>query len=122
MSQFGEEWSGASQLWWVCHEPGGVLELDLPAVEKAGEYDVMAAFTKAPDYGTVQLAIDGKPVGDKPIDLYDRGVIHGGPVHVGRVKLDAGPHLLSLTITGKHAKSRSYLVGMDWLKLVPVSR
>lgn len=121
MSQFGEEWSGASQLWWVCRDPGGVLELELPAVEKAGEYDVVAAFTKAPDYGIARLALDGKPVG-QPVDLYDRGVTHGGPMPLGRVELGAGPHLLSLTITGKHAQSTSYLIGMDWLKLVPASR
>ena len=109
----------AHQLWWVVHEPNAKLDLELP-VKAAGTYALSAAFTKAGDYGTVQLALDGEPLG-KPIDLYEPApaVIHTGDVLLGTATLDAGPHTLTITITGKNAKSTNYLVGMDWIKLAP---
>ena len=68
MTPFGDAWSGARQLWWVGGGPKAKLDLELP-VKAAGTYALSAAFTKAGDYGTVQLALDGEPLG-KPIDLY----------------------------------------------------
>ncbi|WP_165249453.1 glycoside hydrolase family 172 protein [Paludisphaera soli] len=117
MTPFGDAWSGSSQLFWIVREPGARLDLELP-VEKAGPYALWAAFTKAADYGVVQLALDGAPLG-KPIDLYAPNVVHSGEVPLGVVDLDAGPHVLSLTTAGRNAESVSYLVGVDWLKLAP---
>ena len=119
MTPFGDAWSGASQLWWVVHEPKARLDLELP-VKKAGTYAISAAFTKAGDYGTVQLALDGKPLGE-PIDLYAPlpRVLHTGDILLGTATLDAGPQTLSITVTGKNPRSTNYLVGMDWIKLTP---
>jgi hypothetical protein len=119
MTPFGDAWSGASQLWWVVHEAKARLDLELP-VKMAGTYAIWAAFTKAGDYGTVQLAIDNKPLGD-PIDLYAPfpSVLHTGAVPLGTAMLDAGPQALSITVTGKNPQSTNYLVGMDWIKLTP---
>jgi hypothetical protein len=121
MSPFGDAWSGGRQLWWYVHEPGAKLDLDLP-VKTSGAYALSAAFTKAGDYGTIQLAIDGKPLG-KAIDLYEPfpSVIHTGDRPLGTVTLNAGSHTLSISLTGKNAKSTDYLVGMDWIKLTPVA-
>jgi hypothetical protein len=120
MIPFGDAWSGGRQLWWVVHEPGARLDLELPVAAK-GVYAVSAAFTKAGDYGTVQLALDGADLG-KPIDLYEPfpRVIHTGDTPLGTASLDSGTHTLSLTLTGKHAKSTNYLIGVDWIKLTPV--
>ena len=117
MLPFGDAWSAGSQLWWLVHEPRRRLDLELP-VKTAGTYALSAAFTKAGDYGTVQLALDGKPLG-KPIDLYAPfpAVIHTGDVLLGTATLDAGSHTLSITLTGKNPRSTNYLVGMDWIKL-----
>jgi hypothetical protein len=119
MLPFGDAWSGGRQLWWLVHERSAKLDLELP-VKTAGTYAVSAAFTRAGDYGTVQLALDGKPLG-KAIDLYEPSpaVIHTGDVPLGTATLDAGPHTLSITLTGKNARSTNYLVGMDWIKLTP---
>jgi Protein of unknown function (DUF2961) len=119
MTPFGDAWSGASQLWWVVHEPRARLDLELP-VEKAGTYAISAAFTKAGDYGAVQLAINGRPLRD-PIDLYAPfpKVLHTGAILLGNAMLEAGPQTLSITVTGKNAKSTNYLVGLDWIKLTP---
>lgn len=121
MLPFGDAWSAGRQLWWLVHQPGAKLDLELP-VKSAAIYTVSAAFTKAGDYGIVQLAVDGKPLG-KAIDLYEPApaVIHTGDVPLGTATLDAGPHSLSVVLTGKNARSTNYLVGMDWIKLTPVT-
>ena len=71
----------------------------------------------------MQIAVDGKALG-KPIDLYEPApaVIHTGDVPLGTATLDAGTHALSVVVTGKHARSTNYLVGIDWVKLTPVSK
>jgi hypothetical protein len=121
MAPFGDAWSGDRQLWWVVHKPGAKLELELP-VKTAGTYAISAAFTKAGDYGSVQLAIDDKPLG-RAIDLYEPypSVIHTGDRPLGMVTLDSGSHTLSITLTGKNPKSTDYLVGIDWVKLTPAA-
>jgi hypothetical protein len=120
MAGFGEQWSGASQLWWVCREPGGTMTVELP-VATAGRYGIEAALTRAADYGIVQLALDGEPLGT-PIDLYHDGVIHTGPIALGERALEAGPHELTLSITGQNPASSSYLVGLDWIRLRPIGK
>ena len=84
MIPFGDAWSAGRQLWWVVSQPGARLDLELP-VKSAGTYALSAAFTKAGDYGIVQLALDGKPLG-KPIDLYEPSpaVIHIGGSAAGQ--------------------------------------
>ena len=100
-------------------EPKARLDLELP-FEKAGTYAISAAFTKAGDYGTVQLSLDNKPLGD-PIDLYAPfpNVLHTGPILLGNATLDEGHQTLSITLTGKNPRSTNYLVGLDWIKLAP---
>ncbi|MGC8643640.1 MAG: hypothetical protein ACP5XB_27595, partial [Isosphaeraceae bacterium] len=117
MLSFGDAWSAGRQLWWVVHEPGAKLDLELP-VKQSAAYALSAAFTKAGDYGIVALELDGKPLGEE-IDLYAPfpSVIHTGEMPLGKVALDEGAHTLSIILKGKNAQSSNYLVGMDWLKL-----
>jgi len=119
MLPFGDAWSGGRQLWWLVHQPGAKLDLELP-VKTAGTYSLSAAFTRAGDYGIVKLAVDGEPLG-KAIDLYAPApaVIHTGDVPLGMTTLSAGTHILSITLTGRNPRSADYLVGMDWIKLTP---
>ena len=70
-TQFG--WKGAAQLLWTGAKPGDKLVLELP-VAKAGKYSLVAQFSRAVDYGIVQLSLNGKPLG-APIDLYSPGVV-----------------------------------------------
>jgi hypothetical protein len=118
MLPWGMEWSGARQLWWTGAPQDAVLELALP-VESRGSYDISAAFTRAPDYGQIALALDGKPLGE-PIDLFAPKVEHSGPIRLGRATIEPGEHHLTLTITGRNALSHGTLVGVDWFKLTPV--
>ncbi|QEH38879.1 hypothetical protein OJF2_74890 [Aquisphaera giovannonii] len=121
MSGFSDGWSGDDQLWWRPAEAGAKLELELP-VEKAGAYAISAAFTKACDYGTFELTLDGKPL--KEIDLYapKPNVLHTGEVPLGTATLDAGSHVLGARATGRNAGSVGYMLGLDWVKLTPAAR
>ncbi len=93
MTDWGEKWSNDAQLWWTGAKPGDRLELALP-VAKDGKYQLLAQFTKAVDYGIVQLSLDGEKLG-QPIDLYHDGVIPTGELDIGNRQLTAGEHRLS---------------------------
>jgi len=119
LTGFGDQWSGDAQLWWTDAQPGDRLELDLPVATSA-QYEVTAQLTKARDYGIVQLWLDGKKLGE-PLDLYDPNVVPLRGVKLGRHELAAGPHKLTVEITGANAQAvQSYMFGLDYVKLVAV--
>src|SRR5690606_14555150 len=89
------------------------LELSVP---EEGEYELSVIFTKAKDYGIVQLSIDGKEVGE-PFDGYSSSVATSDPVNMGTLELTAGEHTITFTITGKSESSTGYLAGIDVLRL-----
>ena len=72
MTGFAGQWSNDAHLWWTGAKPGDKLDLALP-VKKAGKYQLGVQLTKAPDYGIIQLYLDGQKLGD-PIDLYHKAV------------------------------------------------
>jgi hypothetical protein len=117
MVAFGDQWSNDAQLWWTDAKPGDRLDLALP-VAKAGSYKVLAQFTKAVDYGIVQLSLDGQKLGP-PIDLYHDGVIASGEMELGTLTLGASDHKLTVEIVGANPKAdKKYMFGLDYLKLV----
>jgi hypothetical protein len=120
MTGFGDRWSNDAHLWWTGAKPGDKLELAL-AVEKAGRYRLLAALTKAIDYGIVQLSLDGNKLGP-PIDLFNNGVIPTGELDLGTQELTAGEHKLGVEITGANEKAvKSYMFGLDYVRLVPAN-
>jgi len=118
MTGFPGQWSNDAHLWWVEAKPGDKLDLALP-VKEAGKHRLGAQMTKAPDYGIVQLYLDGQKLGG-PIDLYHASVIPTGPHSLGVQELTAGEHKFTVEITGANAKAiKSYMFGLDYLKLEP---
>ena len=118
LSIFGGHWSNDAHLWWTDAKPGDKLTLELP-VAKPGKFRLMMNMTKAPDYGVVQLSLDGKKLGD-PIDLFHPSVIPSGEVEMGMHELSAGSHALLVEITGANDKAlKSYMFGLDYVKLTP---
>ncbi|MQA26956.1 MAG: hypothetical protein GEU94_16175 [Micromonosporaceae bacterium] len=98
--------------------PGALATATLEfTVPNSGEYDLSMVLTKARDYGIVQLAMDGADVGEAVDGYHDPGVIKTDPIDMGTVKLDAGKHRLTLTLTGKNDASTGYLAGVDVLYL-----
>ena len=117
LTSFGTGWSHEAHLWWRDAKPEDELVLALP-VEESGTYKLQMQLTKAKDYGIVQLALDGKPLGD-PIDLYNANVVPTGKMDFGTHTLDKGTHKLKVEITGANEKAiKSYMFGLDWVKLI----
>jgi hypothetical protein len=118
LNGFSGQWSNDAHLWWTDAKPGDKLDLELP-VTKAGNYRLSVQLTKAPDYGIVQLYLDGQKLGE-PIDLYHPTVIPTGQLPLGLHELNAGPHRLLVEITGANPKAvKSYMFGLDYVKLEP---
>ena len=118
MRGFGAgKWSGNSQLFWTNPRPKDELVLALP-VESSGRYAIDVACTKAADYGVVQFLLDGEPL-DQPIDFFNRGVIPSGPIRLGERVLEAGEHRLGVQVVGiRPEATKSYMFGLDWVRLV----
>jgi hypothetical protein len=114
MDSFPGEYSGGAQLWWRAEKAGETLTIEFP-VKDAGEYNIIGHFTKAADYGQIEIKFaDTEPT---KIDLYHDGVIPSGPISLGRAKLRAGKNVVTIRTTGKNEKSSNYLVGLDAIEL-----
>jgi hypothetical protein len=114
MTGFGRGWSGDAQLFITARHHGSVT-VRLP-VTKECDYVLSVYFTKAPDYGIVQVALDARDIG-APFDGYSEAVIPSGRVELGRVHVTAGDHELTFRITGKSEKSVGYFAGVDCVTL-----
>ena len=115
------QWSGAAQLWWTGAREGSKLDLALP-VTVAGQRRVVVALTRANDYGIVQLYLDGRKLGE-PIDLYAEKVKPTGPIEFSDLGLTAGEHTLTIEVVGSNPKAKPFrMVGVDYVKLIPVRR
>ncbi len=113
-------WSGDAQLIWTKGKQGEAIEMEFP-VRTPGQYELMAVFTKAGDYGIFEIAVDGKIIG-KPIDLYDPKVTTTGEVSLGTVQLEKGTHVLKATAISHNEKSKDthagkHIFGLDYLRL-----
>ena len=116
MTGFAGQWSNDAHLWWIGTKPGDKLDLALP-VKAAGKYRLSVQLTKAPDYGIVQLSLDGQKLGS-PIDLYRKDVKPTGVLALGEHDLTAGEHKLTVEIVGANDQAvKSYMFGLDYVKL-----
>ncbi len=119
LAGFGDDWSNLSHLWWTDAGIGDRLRVQLPVAE-LGRYKLKMQLTKAPDYGIVQLYLDGKKLG-KPLDLYNPTVAATGELDMGEHEFSKGNHLLMIEITGANPQAvKSYMAGLDYVKLEPV--
>jgi hypothetical protein len=108
---FGDQWSNNAQLWFRPSKPGASFTLELP-VESKRVAIIGIYFTKAADYGIVQVKLDGKPIG-QAFDGYNDGVVRSNLIPLGLFNLDAGSHQLTFEVIGKNPRSTSYMVGVD---------
>jgi hypothetical protein len=120
MSNFkGAKWSGGKQLFWREAKPRARLKLTFD-VQNEGDYEISAVLTTAGDYAIVNLLLDRTALGN-PIDLYEYpGVGTTGVLPLGTRTLKAGQHELTLeTIGANDSAKKSYMVGLDYLRLEP---
>jgi Protein of unknown function (DUF2961) len=116
MTGFEGQWSNDAHLWWTGAKPGERLELALPVTE-SGNFQISLRLTKAPDYGIVQVGLDGQKLGG-PIDLYNPSVIGSVELPLVKQELAAGQHKLSFEIIGANPKATpSYMVGLDYVRI-----
>jgi putative heme-binding domain-containing protein len=111
-------WSGNDHLWWTGGKVGDTLTLALPVAAK-GTYEVKFVGTKAHDYGSFELRLDGKLLDEEGYDFYNPAeVVTTGELNGGRHELDAGEHRLEIKIlTPNPAATPRNMFGLDYLKL-----
>jgi hypothetical protein len=118
MTRFAaHRWEGGDQLR-IDAEADGEVELVFHA-PRDGIYRVDVYMAYAPDYGQIQLSLDGEAMGE-PFDAYGPLVTTSGPVELGEMDLSAGEHTLGFMVVGKNAESSGYSFGIDCLSLVPL--
>jgi formylglycine-generating enzyme required for sulfatase activity/tRNA A-37 threonylcarbamoyl transferase component Bud32 len=109
-------WSNDRQRFCLARQ-GGFVEFAV-GCSRAGRYRLAAFFTRAPDYGTVQVALDGTPVGQR-FDGFNDAVKRSDRVPFGTFALSAGSHRLCFTAVGKTPRSRDYYMGIDCIEFRP---
>lgn len=111
-------WSGNDHLWWTGGKVGDVLTLALPVAEK-GRYALKGVFTKARDYGIIELSLDGKRLGTGPIDFFNGPeVVTSGELDFGMLELEAGDHRLEAKIIGSNPQAvPGRMFGLDYVRL-----
>ena len=113
--QYESGWSGHSHNYW---KETGTATANLPAPE-SGEYMLAMAYTKAKDFGMVRLAVNGVSVGCYQ-DLYKSSLTKKELNIVGKVNLNKGYNILTITNVGKNASATSTLFGIDFIYLIPI--
>ena len=99
----------------------GEFTLNVPA-EKSGRYNLKIFYVRAPDYGKVQLRINGNPVGEAS-DIYFRTDDLTRPIWppqefiFSKVLLKRGLNTFRFVIDSKNPESDGYRLGIDCLVL-----
>ena len=110
-------WSLMEQIWWRHGKVGDKLVLAFPVAE-AGRYEVLASFTKAPDYGIHKLTVNGQPV-KEPLDLYHTKVLAEDEQSLGVFDLVQGDNKLEVEVVGANEKAKpGNMFGLDYLRLI----
>ena len=108
MKNFGNQWSGDAQLFWRNEGADRELQLKWTATEAAT--GLKLGLTKARDYGTFEIYLDGKKNGPA-VNLYDPRVTR--MEHALAVAIQPGPHTLTFKCTGKDERSTRFFFGLD---------
>jgi putative membrane-bound dehydrogenase-like protein len=113
-------WSGDAQVWWTGARPGGRIVLEVP-VTVNGRHEIVAACSKAHDYGIVTLAWNGGTA-TSAIDLYEKDAVTITPeLSLGVFDLEPGTASLAVEIVGENpAATKAWMFGLDYVRLVPV--
>jgi hypothetical protein len=108
-------WSENNQMWWRHGETGAELVTRF-VLEEDGRYTISAQLTKAPDYGIIQVYVNGKPAGSSFNGFNPEGVITQ-QVNLGSHMLTEGENTLSVEILGSDVKAKpGNMAGIDWLQ------
>lgn len=113
-------WDGDKQLWWIDAKVGDRLAIEFN-VAADGQYDVVADFTKARDYGIVKVLIDGD-IATAELDLFATELGKTGEQVLTNRSLASGKHALEFEIIGTNKDAVPKLMfGLDYFELRPKS-
>lgn len=118
MDWVGPEWSGGQHLFFQAVDVGATVSGEF-TMEEGGVYQVTLYYTLAPDYGQVEILIDGRPLGGM-IDGYGVSVNRSGPLALGVIELEAGKHTLEVRVLGRHPSAHGYFAGIDAVEFIRV--
>jgi hypothetical protein len=108
--------SGQAQVLFDNHNGDGSRATLAFEVPEADLYAVAATLTRGPDYGVVDVAIDGRPVASG-FDGYAPAPARADPLDLGRIELAQGRHTITLTAVGRNPASSDFLAGLDFVEL-----
>ncbi len=118
--------SNAAQLWFGCARKGDAVELRCPNV-LTGAQKVTIHMSRYPDYGIVQVSIDGRPLGE-PIDLYNPAkegpsLVITGPIELGTFEPGPREPLVRIELVGTNpqATEPGTYFGFDAIVFTPVA-
>lgn len=96
-------------------------EMTVPfSVERAGQYVITLGHYQSPSYGSVQVLVDGLPLGD--LVTGTAGAVGPAvPARLGELALDAGQHTLALRLT-KDDNAGHFWFGMTSISLTPAGQ
>lgn len=120
VKQAGGQWSAAAQLHWMNADPAGTIEIPFDLKED-GRYAIKVDLTHSWDYGTYEISLDGKPIG-QPRNLYS-AALAVQTEKLGLHELEKGPHRLSFKCVGSVPQSKladgspGYFFGLDSIQL-----
>ena len=121
-----DDLSSTAQLWFGCKQKGDAVELRAPDA-LTGPQKVTLHMSRHPDYGIVQVSIDGKPMGE-PIDLCNPAtegpkLIVTGPIELGTFEPGPRAPLIRIELVGTNpqAAAPGTNFGFDAIVFEPVA-
>jgi hypothetical protein len=121
MGVFGAgNWSDGRQLFCSSEHGQLLVRVRLPS-SSSGWQRLDLYLTRAPDYGILEVLLDGRPSG-AAYDAWAPAVLASGAIHFGEHQLAAGNHELSFVVRAKNPASEAFHFGVDAVALVPVAQ
>lgn len=99
----------------------GTFSLAVP-VDDSGVYTIRIFYTRAPDFGKVQLSVNGRAIGDnvdtfKKTDDLTRPIWPPKQYDFQNVRLKQGENVFQFAVSSKNAESTGYKMAIDCLVL-----
>jgi hypothetical protein len=108
--------SGDHHLFFDAKEKFAFFEFE-QYVFKSGTYQLEGALSQAPDYGIVQISIEGEPVG--PTFDGRASKIRTAPWKADEpIELDKGMHTIRVEVVDRDPSATGWRAGLDYLELV----
>ena len=106
-------WSDNMQAFWSDAKAGDKLSLTFES-EEAGEFEVSARITLAPDYGKFLISLNGEAASSEVDGYSDKPTVQTIPL--GRFKLQEGTNTLEITVkAARPNEKKTAFFGLDYL-------